>query len=355
MSQDVQAPEVEDVVDDSVVDHQPDDSGKQQPQTKTTVEYADVDDEPVSDELVKPVTQKEEDKSDDKSERQPLKSDEKRVPDESGKSEVEFPDYLLRAAGITSEQAKKQFGNPETLEAAVRMLDQRFVALGQAHLYSQQPKTDDRTGGQQKQPVSTEFQLPKPAEGEDWDEDTKKLVVALNDHYQKIFKAQSESLLEQQQAVAQLLQDRGRWEQHQYLKEFDDFVNKLGEEWEGILGRGEGPTLPADSIAMQNRIHLDSIANQLAIGRRVQGQQALPRQELLKRALQVAFPQHQEQTMKKQVVDQVTKRGNLKTARPTARRSSQLSGEESAVKKAEKWYSDHGFSVTEDNFDYTTI
>ena len=283
-------------------------------------------------------------------------------------AEPEFEQYLLEAAGLTAEQAKNDFGSPDALKSAVRMLDARFVAAGQQVLSQrrQVPDTQQQQSAARQQPTSDEkpaelpaFKLPKPKESDDWDEDTKALVDSIKGHFEAQLSAQqkafNERLGQQQAATEQMLAERARAEQLSYVEEFDGFVNKLGDAWKPLLGQGSGFDLPKEGMAYQNRVHLDTIAAQLKAGLEVQGRPELDREQLLNRALQIAFPEQNKLAVKKEVTEQITSRQRMMTQRPTAKGGTPKSGQEKAEKTTVDWYKKHGFTVDEDEFSYDEV
>lgn len=287
--------------------------------------------------------------------------------DDAG-DEPAFDQDLLDAAGITAEQAQSQFGTPEALENAVRLIDQRFFAVGQAALQQQQqpvqtqqpqPTQPQRPDAQPAPPQIPTFELPKPEGAEDWDPDTKALVEAQNKFYHQQFdrlrQEMGVKLGEQAQAVQAMLQERQQVLEHQYVQEFDGFCNDLGDSWKGLLGEGSGYEMPKESLQFQNRAHLDQVAAQLAAGRQAQGQPELPRDVLWKRALNLAFPNQQESAIRQEVTDQVVRRQRLQTNRPSTRKSEPVRPEDKAAATAEEFFKKRGFSVQEDDFDYETV
>lgn len=271
-----------------------------------------------------------------------------------------FDPILLNAAGLTKEEAVIQFGTPTALENAVRMLDQRSVSIAdmalQQYLASRQhvpAETQTRTPA----PAETEFKMPDPPEGEEWDETTVALVRGLQQQFTAKLQEQ-QAVLERQQVVTQsFLEERNNAELRRYVNEFDGFVNGLGEEWAPLLGKGSGFEIKPDGIEMKSRVHLDTVAKQLAFGRAQQGNPELPRQELLARALRVAFPQKQEQVVRKQVEKEVSKRQAMVTNRPGGRAGGlPKSGVDAAADRAEKWYAARGMAtLPADDFNYDEI
>lgn len=285
-------------------------------------------------------------------------------PADAGETQVtpepEFDPTLLAAAGLaTADEAKILFGTPKALENAVRLMDARSVAVAQQ---ATTPPAAPPAPVEQQKPLPAagtkpEFQMPTPPEGEEWDEATVALVQGLQTQFAEQLAKQQAVIEAQAKQTESILQERKAFEVRRYVEEFDGFVNALPDEWNDTLGKGSGFELSKDSVAMKARIQLDQTAKLLADGRAAQGQPPLAMNELLSRALRVAFPQKQEQAVRKQVEQEVIKRENLKTARPTGRTGAKpKSGVDAAAEYAEKWYSKRGMAnLPTDDFEYDSI
>jgi hypothetical protein len=199
--------------------------------------------------------------------------------------------------------------------------------------------------------------MPEPPEGEEWDEATVVLVRSLQKQFSSQLQAQQAAIDAQQKQTEAILNERKEVETRRYVEEFDGFVNQLPDDWKDTLGKGSGFDLPSDSVHMKARIYLDQTARLLSDGREQQGQPPLPMNELLSRSLRVAFPQKQEQAVRKQVETEVAKRQSLKTARPTGRTAGKpKSGSDAAADHAEKWYAKRGMlNLPMDEFEYDEV
>ena len=70
-----------------------------------------------------------------------------------------------------------------------------------------------------------------------------------------------------------------------------------------------------------------------------------PRSQLLNRALHAAFPDYAAKATKREIVSGVKKRGKQIVGRGKSRAGKELTGEEKAIREAEAFYEDRGFSV----------
>jgi len=250
-----------------------------------------------------------------------------------------FDPVLLEAAGLTAEEAQAQFKSPAALANAVRLLDTRYIQAGEDFARQPQPSVSDASGSGQ---VDNEYQLPKPVESEDWTEDVKALIQSLQDHQKQQLGRRDTELQKQREQLEALLAQQSERERLSYVERLDSFVNSLGDEWAPILGKGSGFQLPANSLALQNRIHLDVIAGKLASGRNKYGQPDLRPHDLYVRALHAAFPDQVVRTVRQDVTRQLESRQRQFTAKPTQKQGRQLSGVDQAISHAEDWYRSKG-------------
>lgn len=270
-------------------------------------------------------------------------------------AEPEFDAALLADFNLTAEQAKAQFGTPEALANAGRLLDQRVlqnfqqVAQNPNQVLPKQPNGEVIIPQERTQTTNpeqaAEFEMPEPSDGEAWDEDVTRLVQSLNEHHAKQQKQLQAELEKQRQVTEAILAERQEIETRRYVDELDGFVNALGDEWTAVLGKGSGYDLGPQSPFVTARAQLDAIAQQLSHGRQVQGLPQLSRVDLLKKALPLAFPNIQQQVVRHEVEDELGKRERMKTNRPTGRRQRERRSPESAAgDRAEQWYAERGMA-----------
>jgi len=271
------------------------------------------------------------------------------VPDADAEADdddgVEYPEFLLEAAGLTAEEAHEQFGSPDVLAKHVRALDMRTVSTAAQQPPPPQPLQAAATPAAPPpvaaQPPASEFKLPKPSAAEDWDEDTKALVAALRAQQDAELAKRDTEMSKSRAMLETLLQSQRQATERQYVAQFDGFIEQLGDDWKTVFGAGSGYELPRNSIGMQNRAQLDIVAQQLADGHAARGLPPLSTEHLLARALQASFPQQHEREIEREVTAKVTKRQQMHTSRPTQRRGKPLTGLEKAAQNAENWYAKH--------------
>lgn len=295
---------------------------------------------------------------------------------EAAEAVDEFPADLLREVGMTTEQAKAQFSTPEQLEAVIRYRDQQMVAAGRRQ-YEQQtqpppaatqqvpavapPATQQQaappaTAPQDAMQTAQEFGFkPFKVNPEEWDPATVKLLDGMNEHFANQFNqvaGRVQQFAQMESALHGLLNVQVQQAQVQYVQEFEQTIEKLGDEWSDVFGQGPGVKMDRESPQIQNRIKLDSTMLMLAAGRRAAGQPPLSQQALFERALRLEFPEKNESLVRKQVTHVADKRRSQFTARPTGRTGRPLTGEEAAQQRAAAFFQSRGMlGATDDDLD----
>lgn len=296
---------------------------------------------------------------------------------DDGEETESFPAELLNAAGLTAEQATAAGQTPESLRQLVRQQDAYLAQIGQQILTQPQPPQQPQVPltpqpvqqPQQPQPqqppvqptpqqaqatniqqdADGNFVLPPPKEGE-WDEDTKTLFQHFNNQYRQELSRRDVELQQQKLILEGLLQQQIAQQQEQYVHQFEGFLNELGDDWKPIFGAGSGREMNPHSVHFQNRVRLDTTANQIQAAMQSRGMPPLNNSELMARALMVAFPDQQIQQVERKAVQQVTtkNRQRMKTHRPTARKGKSLSAEARAIEHANSFMKSRGIRVDDD-------
>ena len=261
----------------------------------------------------------------------------------------EYPEELLAAAGLTLEQAQ-EFGSVQAVQSAVRYLDTQFVSQGNKALES-------APAAQPLEDIVVEednWELPEPVESSEWDEDTKRLATSMVDKFKGMLSKRDRQLKEQQEFIQQYVQEQQREKQRQSLDEFDGMVNSLPDEWVPLLGRGTAFDLDPNSLAFNNRVHLDRTMIALQQGNLAAGRPPIQRDELMIRSLGVAFPDVQRQVIRNEVIEEVGQRQRLMTSRPTQRRQPAMTPVQKAAQTAKEWYRQHNLGnedTDDENFE----
>jgi hypothetical protein len=262
--------------------------------------------------------------------------------DQSGEDEGFAPE-LLAAAGLTEEEALQDFGSPEALQSAVRMLDTRFVSEGRQAMQAEalHPQEDITPGD------AEEWNLPTPEGSDDWDEDTRRLVGAMGDQFKSMLSKRDEQIKVQQEILQQQIQDQQRRAMEQELAEFESMVNSLPDSYTPFLGVGETSSFRPGSMQLNNRLHLGQTMDQLQAGNRMAGRSPIPKEELMIRSLAIAFPEAHTHAIRQEVTQEIGQRRQMMTQRPTQRREGFATGEQKAGQTAEDWYRKHNLSYDE--------
>lgn len=261
---------------------------------------------------------------------------------EPRQGESEFDDLLLEAAGIDAESAQRDFGTADALQAAVRMLDTRFVTQGR----TAQAQTELAPPAADIIPDITDDQwaLPSPTESEEWGTDTLNLVDVMNKRTDSLLAQRDAKITEQQTHLEQFVISQQKENSRRDLEEFDTMINSLPNEWTPLLGKGTAYELNPESMAFNNRMHLEQTMNALQEGNRQAGRNPIQSDELMIRSLAVAFPEASRLAVRNEVVQEVNDRSRLMTSRPTQRRTTALSPVQQAGQSAEDWYRKHNIS-----------
>lgn len=288
--------------------------------------------------------------------------------DQDGPADPVFDDILLEAAGLDAEQAESRFGTPEALEEALRLMDERSISAisAQQPYYPQsnqqfQPRPRPPLQSQHavqhdvaedEEDTVDELVLPELPDGEEWDERTIGLAQTIADHFDSKLQQQKEQLLKQQEFINSYVEEQARRQLDEYVETFDTFIDSLGSEWKDTFGEGPGAEMDMASPEIQARAHLDTVSRQIEQGRAQQGLAPLSRPVLLRRALSVAFPKRQREIIRKDVQRQAVSRAGLATNRPGNTMRKQLSSDQKAISRAEKWYADRGATLFQEEEEF---
>lgn len=244
--------------------------------------------------------------------------------------EPTFEPELLRSVGLTAEQAKQEFGSPEVLERALAWQARQFLQAGRPPQQRVAPNQPQAPPQQAAQPAK-KFEVPMPA---DWDEDSKKALTAINDHYAQRLEALESSWKERvdraENALGVLLEHGVSQTRNAFYEQFDNAVNGLGEKWSETFGKGTHRDLDPSTPAFANRAQLFEATQVINQGRKAQGLAPLPVDQVVQWGLRASFPQQLQTHATQQLQGKVRNRQGQFVARPTARKEKPLSAEERA-------------------------
>jgi len=177
---------------------------------------------------------------------------------DSGEPEDEWPEYLLREAGLTAEQAAEHFPDSRALADVVRMQDQSYIQRGQLAAI-QRPA---ETAPAEETDEYPDFEMPQLEEGE-WDENVTRAFTQMNENFKRVLQSRDAKLrgIEEQYRQQRVL-DEQRMRQ-QTVAQFDRFIDDLGPQFTGLFGNGSSADLPQQSMAFRNRARVMQTANAL--------------------------------------------------------------------------------------------
>lgn len=263
-------------------------------------------------------------------------------------------DYLART-GISQEDAARHFRGQDDLENAVLWQDGQAMASGRAYLHQQEQAwqaQQQHAAWQQQQGQQVPQQ--KPAEAfkldlneEEWGADTVQLLNRMHEHYTGRI---SESLARAERlerVIGGMHQQAQQQQADSWLDAYDGWCNDLPQEYRELFGQGNRHTLRPDSKEFQARQQLNRAAQAMSSGRQVQGLPTLSQEQLLHRVLLSEFPLQREQAVRNDVSQKLVSRFSQSTARPTSRRSSQLTPEMAAAKRVGDFFKKTGVESTE--------
>lgn len=258
-------------------------------------------------------------------------------------SAPEFDPDQLRSVGMTAEQAKQRFGTPDALDRAVAWQAEQAFQFGNQQRMQQQPQRGFAPNNfqQQQEPprqresqakAAKKFDIPMPS---DWDDDSKKALNALNDHYTQRLSELEDSYQQRldrnENVLAAFLEQNMQQLRTAQLDQFDQAVNGLGEKWSATFGKGSYKDMDEGSREYGERAKLFEATAIINNGRRAQGLPPLPLEQAIQWGLATPYFRTQFQSnATQQLQGKVDRRQGQFVARPTARKEKPLTADERA-------------------------
>jgi hypothetical protein len=299
---------------------------------------------------------------------EPVRDDGGTSPDASPQA-TEFPEHLLREAGITAEQAAQQFGDAAALERAMLWHVQQVAAAGRQRTSANQLPAMNVPSGQQQVQQQQQFQGPQqfqhlqppaaqPAQGQPtspqvphikgWYEPFADKVAAMKDadgeprfaestvelirqmdahtasQFDRLTSAITPLAMRGNAAAQAMAEERAARETERVYTDMEKRFESLGEDWADTFGKGDARELYSKNQqdpGVQARQRVASTMEALANGRASMGLQPLGEDVLFQQALRAEFfPKLQEQ-VRQDTVAKASGRQNLQTFRPTQRKT----------------------------------
>jgi hypothetical protein len=265
--------------------------------------------------------------------------------EEEVEEESEFPEELLKSAGMSEDYAAEHFNDASELAMYIRAMDRRDIELARQTQHMQQEPTQEIA-----EPEIEDVDLEKALEG--FDDNTKNLIGAIDKKYKLELERRDAAAKKQREMFDNMIQQQQIAAQQQRIAEFDDFCNNL-DGWEHVFGSGTIYTMDRTSPQFQNRAALERAAKLFEQSRATRGLPPVSREETLVRALYAGFGEEHEQIMRREIENQVVQRQKQHTTRPTSRQlTAPTNDREQMLQNIDKWWTDNGYNVPE--YDHIT-
>jgi len=240
----------------------------------------------------------------------------------------EFPGELLAEAGLTLEEAKKQFRSAESLEDAIKWQTANLANAGRRSIPQQAESATPQQPPQQpaqqpaQQPVQQDepFEVPKDQHGNPlFDDETNAALEQLDKRWRQSTGQLKQQLDVQQRILMDRLQQEQLEAQTRYVDEFDRVVNSWGDDWSEVFGKGSRDEVMSNAQAMESRRRLNTEASIIARGAQQMGLPVPSTEQLLLRARRQAFAEQQEKLATSGTQQALRNRQKMVTSRPTHR------------------------------------
>ena len=114
----------------------------------------------------------------------------------------------------------------------------------------------------------------------------------------------------------------------EYESRFDQAVQKLGDDWQDVFGKGDGPTLdhagkqdPIAMTAVNHRVMLFSAVEAVREANQKQGFAPMDLEQEVQWALMQRYPDNFQQQLRRNFDAQAQNRRGVQASRPTARKT----------------------------------
>lgn len=290
----------------------------------------------------------------------------------------EFPEQLLSDAGLTAEAARQQFGTPAALEAAVSFHLQQVIHAGRQRPQTppqpaqlpaglqgvspdQQPPQSTLPAGQQAglptkgwyKPFAEVVKSMKDHDGDPvYADETIRLIEAMDAHNASQFDALTNALgplvMRTYQGVQQFAAERASQAVEQHYRAMEQRFAELGDEWADTFGKGDARALIQDDASnpcVQARIKVAETMEAIKQGRAKLGLQSLDDDTLFQQALRADFHSKLQDLHQRGIQDKRAGRNNLRTMRPTQRKTPSRTQNERTLQAVERMLQQRGRSL----------
>lgn len=247
------------------------------------------------------------------------------TPSGEGSTEDDFSDELLdRAVALGYELDDiREFTDAKALERELSRVEKL-----QQKLQSRKQATDSETPPEQETPEEEQEPNWQQMIDEGHSEDTVKILKA---NYQRAAKAEA--------ALKQLQQAENLRAAEVASNRFDDALNALPDEYEGVLGKGRLAELQKSNPAVvENRKRVYQKMVILQAGYKASGQKVPSESELIEEAVNASFSKQAIENARKSVRTQLKKAGSQALSRPRSGTDKSIPGPERAMQKEDAFW-----------------
>lgn len=292
----------------------------------------------------------------------------------------EFPEHLLADAGLTAEQARQQFGTPEALEAALDFHLQKVINAGRQRTQAQPQPTQLPAGLQGLTPPQLPSQqVPSPLPGDQvalpvkgwykpfaevakamkdpdgdpiYADETIRLIEAMDAHnaaqFDSLAGALGPMLMRTHQGFQQFAAERAAQAVEQHYQTMERRFAELGDGWADTFGKGDARALVQANAAdphVQARVKVAETMEAIKQGRARMGLNPLDDDTLFQQALRADFNPKLQDLHQRGIQTKRASRDNLRTMRPTQRKTPARSQNERTLQAVEAMLQQRGRSL----------
>jgi hypothetical protein len=274
------------------------------------------------------------------------------------------------AYGLNHDQISKQFQSEEELRKNLDFMDSIIIKRGQ-EFYQQQNQNHDQQNqnhdqqnqnhDQQNQNHDGDFKTfesglnpEKYSDPEQYDpiipeliKTVKSLEGFINQNL-KNFNSQFGDLSSVKTQFGELIENLSAQQQGSFMERFDGMIEKLGDEYVPVFGKGESLDLAENSTERGNRQKIVETMRVLAAGYEQNGSSVPPLNILFKKALRLEFADKVSAQNKADKKEKANKRSKKIGYRPRSRTYNELSAEERAARRVDDFHSEKGITDSDD-------
>jgi len=240
---------------------------------------------------------------------------------EAGNAPAYDPGVVQRAVNLGWSRQDVEMFTPQGLAAAVSRGEREHAAMVQA-------ATNKDNAPEQK----NEWDLELPED--EFDEKLVKQLKGMKEHFQSQMQAMAQQNQMMGGVLGQMVQKAQNEQAQVFRQRLDGWVDKQGEAWEDVFGKGSIDAMKPDSKPAQNRIKVVQQLAALANGYQTSGQPLPPEDVLLEMARDAAFPEKRTASERNKIASTLKKNKSQFTARTTKQARGQKQKSKSPEQRA---------------------